>query len=139
MTLEQNSQERRRGEDVIEGFVSVVELNAVTLAEFFKPMVVGKRFENAEGIECARNCGGVIAEPYLREGLLEHGEVEPRVVRREYAIPEQFEKLLSQLREHGRLSDVFVVDAVHRACLGRGWSTWADKRTESFRFRSVTV
>ena len=61
---------------------------------------------------------GSVVDASRRERVLQHPQVEARVVRDEDGAVEQLEQLGGDLAERGRAGDVLVADPVHRRRLG---------------------
>ena len=80
----QNSYEGYGGENIAQSVVRVIELNAVEPADLLKPVVACQRLEDAERVQRACDSGRVVVDPDSREGMLEHCEVEARVVERNF-------------------------------------------------------
>ena len=81
-----------------------VERNAVALAKRPEPVIGGERLEHPESVESAGDRSGPVFEPGSLEGVVEHGEVEARVVGDEYTAIERSEQPAGQLGERGGAS-----------------------------------
>ena len=96
--VEEHPQERGGREHVAQRVVGVLEDDASPLADRLEAMIVRERLEQPERVERAGDAGGVVLDAGARERVLEHREVEARVVRDEDGAVEQREQLRRRSR-----------------------------------------
>lgn len=113
---EQDAQQRRGGQHVGERLVRALERDPASLADRLEAMIRRERLEHTEGVERAGDSRRPIDDPDDRERLLEHRQVEARIVSDEDRIREQRKEIGCDLGEAGRLGDIVGADPVH----GRG-------------------
>ena len=137
--VEEHAQKRGRCEHVAQGFVRVLENDAVPLADRLQAMVSGERLEQPERVERARHADGAVVDAGARERVLEHRQVEAGVVRDEHGAVEELEQLARDLAEAWRGGDVLVADPVHRRRLGRDRTRGPNEPRESGGLDAVRV
>ena len=106
------------------------ELDAVPRADRFEPVLLGERFEYAEGVERAGNCGWAVLDSGSPEGNGEHCQIEARVVGYEDATTQKLDQLSCQFGEGRSIGNVGVPNPVDGGRLFGDGAGRADERSE---------
>jgi hypothetical protein len=106
------------------------ELDAVPRADRFESVRLGQRFQYAEGIERAGNCGWAVLDSGSLERGAEHWQIEAGVMGCEDSTAQKLEQRSCQLGEVRSIGDVGIPEPVD---CGRLLGDRADGRTSGIR------